>query len=108
MPLLFCSFLSLLLTAPVLAGDLGAGPVPDPLPPTDPRVYRSFQFPDDRLPIIDGDLSDWEIVADEYVQTTYQLLNFHKGDTSLRRAYDPSGLALLHEKPKFLKALEIV
>jgi len=91
MPLLFCSFLSLLLTAPVLAGDLGAGPVPDPLPPTDPRVYRSFQFPDDRLPIIDGDLSDWEIVADEYVQTTYQLLNFHKGDTSLRRAYDPSG-----------------
>jgi len=28
--------------------------------------FRVFQFPRDRMPVIDGDTSDWEIVGDDY------------------------------------------
>ena len=38
----------------------------------DARVFNAFQFPDDRIPLLDGDLSDWEIVPPEYfVDYTY-------------------------------------
>jgi len=72
------------------ARELGQGLVPDPLPPVGPRIYHSFQFPNDRLPVIDGDLTDWEIVGDRYQQHTFQLLNQRGSDPSIRRAYDPT------------------
>ena len=33
-------------------------------------TYFAFQFPDDRIPMIDGDLRDWEIVPKAYRITT--------------------------------------
>ena len=30
------------------------------------QTYKIFQFPDDHIPEMDGDLSDWEIVPDHY------------------------------------------
>jgi len=74
--------------------ELGSSPAPQPLPPIGPRIYESFQFPDDRLPVIDGDLSDWEIVGGDYTQDTFQLLNFFYHDAAKRRAYDPAGFDL--------------
>ena len=32
-----------------------------------PEPYRAVEIPDDRLPVMDGDLSDWEWVPEEYV-----------------------------------------
>jgi len=65
--------------------ELGKGPISDPLPPIGPRVYECFQFPDNRLPTIDGDLTDWEIVGDGYAQDTYQLIEYNR---QLGRKYD--------------------
>jgi len=80
------------------ARPLGQGPVVDPLPPLGPRVYSCFQFPDDRLPTIDGDLTDWEIVGDAYAQDTYGLIeynrhlgrnyNLHDMDVRVRTGYN--------------------
>ncbi len=36
-------------------------------------TYRVFQFPDDRLPVLDGDLSDWAYIPDEYIIDTSHL-----------------------------------
>ena len=33
----------------------------------DGTVYAAFPFPDDRLPVLDGDLSDWDIVPAGYI-----------------------------------------
>ena len=30
-------------------------------------IHKAFQFPDDLMPVIDGDLSDWELVDPSYV-----------------------------------------
>ena len=35
-------------------------------------AYRAFQFPDHLIPVIDGDLRDWEIVGDSYAILTGQ------------------------------------
>ena len=35
-------------------------------------AYRAFQFPDHLVPIIDGDLKDWEVVGDSYPILTGQ------------------------------------
>ena len=35
-------------------------------------AYRAFQFPDYLVPVIDGDLRDWEVVGDSYVISTGQ------------------------------------
>lgn len=80
---------ALLLAAAESRGrDLG-DPLPAPVPEVGPRVYRCFQFPDDRLPTIDGDLSDWEIVGDDYAQHTWQLIEYNQ---HLGRRYDPADL----------------
>ena len=81
------------------ARQLGQGPVPDPLPPTGPRVYPCFQFPDNRLPVIDGDLSDWELVGDDYAQDTFDLIEYNRRqgrnydlqdlDVRVRTGYNP-------------------
>ena len=84
----------LLLAGSTWGRELGRGPVPEPLPTIGPRLYQCFQFPDDRVPTMDGDLTDWEIVGDEYVQDIFQLLDFHFDDAELRRTYDPAGLDL--------------
>ncbi len=34
--------------------------------------YRAFQFPDHLVPVIDGDLKDWEVVGDSYAILTGQ------------------------------------
>ena len=30
------------------------------------RSFKIFQFPPDKIPVIDGYISDWDIVGDEY------------------------------------------
>lgn len=35
-------------------------------------AYRAFQFPDHLVPVIDGDLRDWEVVGDSYAILTDQ------------------------------------
>ena len=75
----------LAVTDGVNARELGQGRVPDPLPAIGPRVYNCFQFPDNRLPTIDGDLTDWEIVGEEYAQDTYQLIEYNR---DIGRGYD--------------------
>ena len=77
--------LSLIIVDQVDCRDLGKGPISDPLPPIGPRVYECFQFPDNRLPTIDGDLTDWEIVGDGYAQDTYQLIEYNR---QIGRKYD--------------------
>ena len=84
----------LLLGGPTWCRELGSGPVPQPLPEIGPRIYQCFRFPDDRVPTIDGDLTDWDIVGDVYVQDTFQLLDFHSQDPAQRRIYDPARLDL--------------
>lgn len=34
--------------------------------PQDSRSFKIFQFPPDRIPVIDGKVNDWSIVGDEY------------------------------------------
>lgn len=67
------------------ARQLGQGAVAEPLPPLGDRVYPCFQFPDDRLPVIDGELTDWELVGDEYAQDTYGLIEYNR---QIGRGYD--------------------
>lgn len=69
--------------------ELGKGSVADPLPPVGPRLYQCFQFPDNRLPVIDGDLSDWELVGGEYAQDTYGLIEYNR---KIGRGYDLNDL----------------
>ena len=38
-------------------------------------VFRAFQFTDDQVPTIDGDLSDWAMVDESYLVTTEQFVD---------------------------------
>lgn len=51
-------------------------------------TYQVFQFPTDKIPRIDGDASDWEIVPETYVVGTDQL----KDDSRRHAAPDPKTL----------------
>lgn len=42
-------------------------------------LYRVFQFPDDRVPAMDGDLGDWEIVPQSYWTDTGDLMETVRG-----------------------------
>ena len=44
-------------------------------------VHKLFQFPDDHVPVMDGDLGDWDVLPDEYL---FDLSHFtqHKEQTS--------------------------
>ena len=42
-------------------------------------VYRVFQFPDSLLPVMDGDLSDWDIVPEKYWTGTRNPMETVKG-----------------------------
>jgi hypothetical protein len=85
MPAWSLVLIGMLIAGPAGARELGQGPVADPLPPLGPRLYQCFQFPDERLPVIDGDLSDWELVGEEYAQDTYGLIEYNR---QLGRGYD--------------------
>lgn len=78
MRLSILAFIAAFSVVPAAARPLGQGPVPAPLPALGPRVYASFQFPDGRLPTIDGDLTDWEIVGEPYAQDTYDLIEYNR------------------------------
>ncbi len=80
--------LLLLPATAAVARDLGDA-VPVPTPDIGPRIYQSFHFPDDRLPVIDGDLSDWDIVGDAYTQRTWQLIEYNR---NIGRDYDTADL----------------
>jgi len=54
-------------------------------------TYYVFQWPDEYIPDIDGDLSDWDIVPDVY-QLTHE--NFSEDVKGLGVAYDASDLDL--------------
>ena len=43
------------------------------------KVFKIFQFPKDKMPIIDGDTSDWEIVPQDYSYGTDQLNDTEDG-----------------------------
>jgi hypothetical protein len=81
--------LALLMCVPLPARELGTGSIAEPLPEIGARVYRMFHFPDDRLPTIDGDLTDWEIVGDAYAQDTYELIEYNR---DIGRGYDLKNL----------------
>ncbi|MDR1011827.1 MAG: PKD domain-containing protein [Opitutaceae bacterium] len=51
-------------------------------------TFRVFQFPADKIPRIDGDTSDWDIVPDAYVIGSDQLADL--GETQKKR--DPADL----------------
>ena len=36
-------------------------------------TYKVFQLPDDRIPALDGDLTDWDFIPDEYIIDTSHL-----------------------------------
>lgn len=51
-------------------------------------TYRAVGIPDDRIPVIDGDLSDWEWVPEEFVLTPDSL--FRYGDLAIDAVPDSS------------------
>jgi hypothetical protein len=51
-------------------------------------TFKVFQFPPDRIPCIDGKTNDWDIVPEDYVIGTDQLVD----DTKRHRAPDPKTL----------------
>lgn len=38
-------------------------------------MYKVYQFPNDKIPVLNGDLSDWSMVPESYVINTTQLLD---------------------------------
>ncbi len=52
------------------------------------RNFKIFQFPADKIPRIDGDASDWDIVPDSYAIGTNELVD----DTGKHAAPDPKTL----------------
>ncbi|QJU60909.1 PKD domain-containing protein [Sphingomonas sp. AP4-R1] len=73
------------LSAAALAVGLVAAPAPAFDKPQ--TTYKVFQFPQDRIPRIDGDFSDWDMVPDSYVvgqdQMTDQDGGHHNPDKTL-------------------------
>ena len=56
------------------------------------KVVRAFQFADDQVPEIDGDLSDWDAVGPAYWITQDDLVDLVQGEEAVR---DPDDLAVL-------------
>jgi len=56
----------------------------------DSRSYKIFQFPADQIPRIDGDVSDWDIVPDNYIIGMDQLWD----DSRKHEKADPKNLDL--------------
>jgi hypothetical protein len=52
------------------------------------RSYKIFQFPPDMIPRVDGSMDDWEMVPEEYVIGTDQLID----DTGKFPRHDPKNL----------------
>ncbi len=53
--------------------------------------FRIFQFPHDKMPRIDGDSSDWDMVPDSFTVGTEQLTD-NKTDGELKDKADPADL----------------
>ena len=51
-------------------------------------VFKVFQFPADKIPVIDGQINDWDIVPRDYVIGTDQLVD----DTGKHPKPDPNNL----------------
>jgi hypothetical protein len=47
------------------------------------QVYKIFQFPDDHIPAMDGDLSDWDIVPDEYFFDYTYYAEMHRDNSAI-------------------------
>ena len=61
------------------------------------ETYYAVQFPDHAIPVIDGNLDDWDRVPERYSIRTGQLFNLADMDiTGRRRPYDPSDIEILH------------
>ena len=56
-------------------------------------TYYAVQFPDTYLPVLDGDLSEWDIVPDPYMIYTEDMYDHLCGHT-MGRCLDPTDLAL--------------
>ncbi|MBT4483194.1 MAG: PKD domain containing protein, partial [Candidatus Latescibacteria bacterium] len=50
------------------------------------KGFKIFQFPRNMIPRIDGDMSDWDIVGEEYVYDTKLLNNTSREEVK----YDPN------------------
>jgi len=59
----------------LLAFAMAAQPATPPRAVDRPPFYKVFQFPPDKIPRIDGDPSDWDIVPDDYAIGMDQLTN---------------------------------
>ena len=64
-----------------------AGPVVAHFP--EGVVYKAFPFADDQVPVLDGDLSDWDIVPPEYV---FDLTHHEEVRAKLFDSYDRADL----------------
>ena len=49
-------------------------------------VFKVFQFPSDKIPTIDGQTNDWDIVPESYVITTDQMID----DSGKKQPSDPA------------------
>lgn len=57
----------------------------------DTREFKIFQFPADRIPVIDGKVSDWNIVGDEYSIGMENLFD-DRIDNNRHQKVDPNNL----------------
>ena len=58
-------------------------------------VFKIFQFPDDRVPAMDGDLGDWDIVPQDY---------FVDSQGMIRTRSDSHKIAVVHGNARTLEA----
>jgi PKD domain len=82
------ALIGLVFTAPLLAQDQ-----PD-------KIFKIFQFPPNKIPVIDGNADDWAIVPDSYVISTDQLHD----DRGNHAKPDPANLDV-HVKVGWVKGL---
>ena len=71
MPIL-TPFFALLVTAAPLLAHFPEG-----------EVYKIFQFPDEKVPAMDGDLGDWDVVPDEYFFDYTYYAEMHRDSSAI-------------------------
>ena len=55
------------------------------------KLYKIYQFPDNKLPVLDGDLSDWSMIPDSYIIDASHIRDERLADES-KQIPDPKDL----------------
>ena len=71
-------FMATLQSASIYAQQQASAKRPLPPPQDDPRMFKIFQFPPDKIPRIDGDADDWDMVPDSFAIGMDQLHDDNK------------------------------